>query len=66
MSIVETLLICSSVVALLAVTFGSIEMKPSDPIGKELNQHLKQTRRWGQYALCISTGVVFAWAGFPA
>jgi hypothetical protein len=41
-------------------------MKPSDPIGKELNHHLKQTRRWGQYALCISTGVVFAWAGFPA
>jgi hypothetical protein len=66
MSIMETLLICSSVFALLAVTFGSIEMKPSDPIGKALNQHLKQTRRWGQYALCISTGVVFAWAGFPA
>jgi len=66
MSIVETLLICSSVFALLAVTFGSIEMEPSDPIGKALSQHLRQTRRWGQYALCISTGVVFAWAGFPA
>ena len=51
MSIMETLLICSSVFALLAVTFGSIEMKSSDPIGKALNQHLKQTRRWGQYAL---------------
>ena len=42
MSIMETLLICSSVFALLAVTFGSIEMKPSDPIGKALNQHLSR------------------------
>nr|NDG09000.1 hypothetical protein [Oxalobacteraceae bacterium] len=66
MSIVEDLLICSSVFALLAVTFGSIEIKTSDPTGEDLDQHLKQTRRWGQYALCISTGVVFAWAGFPA